>query len=526
MAEHVDVVIAGAGPTGLMLAGDLAARGVRCAVLERRADSSNLTRAFAVHARTLEQLDARGLAEDLLATGTTIDAFRFFGGAIGISLAELPSRFPYILVTPQYQVEEVLRRRAERLGARIVRGSRVVGLDQDAAGVTVRTENVSTDAAGAAGATGAADSTVSAETEYRASYVVGADGVHSAVRELIGVPYPGHAVVKSLMLADVRLADPPADVLTANGVASGFAFIAPFGDGFHRVFAWNRNHQVDDSEPVELDEVREVVRQAFGTDFGMGEARFLSRFHSDERQAPTYRVGRVLLAGDAAHCHSPAGGQGMNTGLQDAVNLGWKLAAVVQGAAAPDLLDSYQAERHPVGRLVLRSSGALVRLALVKPHLGRSLRDALAGTALRVPGIANKTAGVITGIGIDYGRPRGAHPLVGKRAADLPLTPSTVSAQPTGADPNTNTPNTGNTATRLYEALRANRFVLVSREPGTAYRPLAGSDETSALEYVVSPEAPAALILVRPDGYIAWASDSATASAVSSVPAVPVALAS
>jgi 2-polyprenyl-6-methoxyphenol hydroxylase-like FAD-dependent oxidoreductase len=510
MAERVDVVIVGAGPAGLLLAGDLAARGVTCTVLERRADTSNLTRAFTVHARTLEQFDARGLAEELLATGTRVDEFNFFGGSVGITLSELPSRFPFILVTPQYHVEEALLRRAERFGARIVRGSRVVGLMQDADGVTVRTEDPSPDMPGAE--TAAAPG----ETEYRAAYAVGADGVHSAVRELIGVPFPGRAVIKSLILADVRLADPPADALTLNGVASGFAFIAPFGDGFYRIFAWNRNNQVAETEPVDLDEVREVVRQVFGTDFGMGEARFLSRFHSDERQAPTYRVGRVLLAGDAAHCHSPAGGQGMNTGLQDAANLGWKLAAVVQGTASPDLLDTYQAERHPVGKLVLRSSGALVRLALIGPHLGRSVRDAFARAALRVPGIARKATGVITGIGIDYARPHGAHPLVGKRAADLPLTPV----------PAEQGDGTSNPATRLYEALRANRFVLVSREPGTAGRPPAESGATPDLDYVVSPDAPAAQVLVRPDGYIAWASDSATASATSPVPPVPVAVAS
>jgi 2-polyprenyl-6-methoxyphenol hydroxylase-like FAD-dependent oxidoreductase len=503
MAERVDVVIAGAGPTGLMLAGDLAARGVSCTVLERRADTSNLTRAFAVHARTLEQFDARGLAEELLATGSTVDRFNFFGGSVGVTLAELPSRFPFLLVTPQYNVEDVLRRRAERLGARIVLGSRVAGLEQDADGVTVRADT----------SIPSSDTTAApapAATEYRASYVIGADGVHSAVRELIGVAYPGHAVVRSLILADVRLADPPGDALTLDGAASGFAFIAPFGDGFHRVFAWNRNHQVDDGAPVDPDEVRELLRQVFGTDFGMGEVRFLSRFHSDERQAPTYRVGRVLLAGDAAHCHSPAGGQGMNTGLQDAANLGWKLAAVVQGAASPDLLDSYEAERHPVGKLVLRSSGALVRLALVGPHLGRAVRDTFAGAALRVPAVARKATGVITGIGIDYARPHGAHPLVGKRVADLPLTPD----------------GTSKSATRLYEALRTNRFVLVSRDAGTVGRPSAESGTTPDLDYVVSPEAPAALVLVRPDGYIAWASDSATASATSSVPSIPVAVAS
>jgi 2-polyprenyl-6-methoxyphenol hydroxylase-like FAD-dependent oxidoreductase len=499
MAERTDVVIVGAGPTGLMLAGDLAARGVSCTVLERRPDTTDLTRAFAVHARTLEQFDARGLADELVATGTRVDSLEFFGGKVSVTLSELPTRFPFLLVTGQGQVEEVLRRRAERLGARIVLGSRVVGLEQDADGVTVRTENSSSDEAGAAPA--------SAETEYRATYAVGADGVRSSVRDLIGVPFPGQAIVKSMILVDVPLANPPADKLMLNGVAAGFALIAPFGDGYYRVLAWNRKNQVDDTEPVDVEEVRQLVQAAFGTDFGMGEARFKCRFHSDERQAPTYRVGRVLLAGDAAHCHSPAGGQGMNAGLQDAANLGWKLAAVVKGSASADLLDTYEAERFPVGKLVLRISGMLVRMSRVKPPVGRFMRNLVAGRALRVPKIRQRGMGMISAIGIGYARPDGAHKLVGKRVGDLPLT------------------GTSDSATRLYEALRTNRFVLVSRDAGTAGGPPAESGTTPDLDYVVSPEAPAAQVLVRPDGYIAWASDSATASATSSVPSVPVAVA-
>jgi hypothetical protein len=261
------------------------------------------------------------------------------------------------------------------------------------------------------------------------------------------------------------------------------------------VFAFDRAKQVDDSEPVDLEEVRAVMRYAFGTDFAMGESRWVSRFHSDERQVPRYRVGRVFLAGDAAHCHSPAGGQGMNTGLQDAANLGWKLAAAVQGWAPRGLLDSYNDERHPVGKMVLRSSGALVRMALVKPYLARMARVVVGGAALRIPAVNHRAAGTVTGIGISYGRPHGAHRSVGTRADDVELT---------GA---------GESATRLYEALRTGAFVLVGRE---AEAPVPLDAWKSRVEYATAAtdaHTPAALALVRPDGYIAWASDEGDSTA-------------
>jgi 2-polyprenyl-6-methoxyphenol hydroxylase-like FAD-dependent oxidoreductase len=269
-SHDVDVVVVGAGPTGLLLAGDLAEAGVRVALLERRAEESNLARAFAVHARTMEQLQIRGVAAELAATGTTLRELVLYGRAT-IDLSRLPGRFPSLLITPQSRTEEVLTRRLDRLGVPIRGGAEVTGLTQDATGVDVRVRRVD-----------------GSECGYRAAYAVGADGVRSTVRRALGVPYPGRSVVRSLMLADVRLADRPADVLTVNGVGDAFAFVAPFGDGWYRVFAWNRRHQVADTEPVELSEVRVATRRALDTDFGMHDPRFLSRFHrTSGRSRPT-----------------------------------------------------------------------------------------------------------------------------------------------------------------------------------------------------------------------------------------------
>lgn len=447
-----DVIVVGAGPTGLLLAGDLAEAGVDVTVIERRdGDVPNISRAMGVHARTMELLDTRGLADDLLATGAArVSDLRLFGG-VEVDLSELPSRFPYLLITAQYNVERLLLERAVAAGVRFVYNTEVVGLRQDSSGVDVESR----------GQDGAV-------ITHRADYVVGADGVHSSVRHALGLPFPGRSVLKSIMLADVRLTTEPARAVTVNGVGDCFAFIAPFGDGWYRVFAWDRRNQAPDTAPVTLDEIADVTRRALGVDFGLREARWMSRFHSDERQAPQYRVGRIFLAGDAAHCHSPAGGQGMNTGMQDAANLAWKLAAVLRGAPA-SLLDTYEAERHPVGREVLRSSGAIIRLAMIKSALGRAMRGLVGGTLLRIPAIARMVAGQLSGIGISYGRE-------GRRAPDVQL-----------AD-----------GTRLYEALRGGRFVLVGE---------AGSAESAASKgfedrvHAVTGDSP---MLVRPDGYLAW----------------------
>ncbi|MDH6450239.1 MULTISPECIES: FAD-dependent monooxygenase [unclassified Streptomyces] len=460
------VIVVGSGPTGLLLAGDLATAGVPVTVVEKRPHGiSNLSRAFVLHARTLEQLDSRGLADGLEALGQRLDKLRLFG-SLTIDLADLPSRFNHLLVLPQYEVEKALERRAVEAGVAFRYETEVTGLSQDEDGVTVEVRDPD-------GGT----------RSLRAAYVVGADGMRSAVRDAIGLPFPGRSVIRSVVLADVRLAEQPETLLTVNTVGDAFAFIAPFGDGYHRVIAWNRAHDVPDSAPLDLDEIREVTRLALGRDFGMHDARWMSRFHSDERQAPAYRVGRVFLAGDAAHVHTPAGGQGMNTGLQDAANLSWKLAQVVGGHAAPGLLDTYEAERHPVGRAVLRSSGGIVRLAMAERPWELALRAALTAVLDRVAPARRRMLGRLTGIGYRYPAPRGAHPLTGTRVPDVALA---------GGG-------------RLHESLRGGRFVLITPEPHDDH---ATRKDRLAVERWASERR--TTVLVRPDGYAAWAAEGAT----------------
>jgi hypothetical protein len=355
------------------------------------------------------------------------------------------------------------------LGAHIRYGAEVTGLTQQLDGVEVAVRQD--------GQPG----------PVRAEYVVGADGIHSTVRQALGIPFPGKPVVRSVMLADVLVTQPPPQTLTVNATGDAFALIAPFGDGWYRVIAWDVHNQPPEDTPVSLAEVSDAIRRAIGTDYGMHDPRWLSRFHSDERQVPRYRDGRALLAGDAAHAHSPAGGQGMNTSIQDAVNLGWKLAATVHGWAPDRLLDTYQSERYTVGRRVLRLSGAILRLGLTCPPALVPARNLLLYTATRTPVTARLLAETISGLSISYPAPRGAHPLTGKRVADLPL-----------AD-----------GRRLYEALRGGRFLLASSPGALLAEATSGYDDRVEAVTVARPSGTIALI--RPDAYIAWAGSHAAA---------------
>jgi 2-polyprenyl-6-methoxyphenol hydroxylase-like FAD-dependent oxidoreductase len=463
----VDVVVVGAGPTGLMLACELALNGLSCRVLERRAQQPNVTRAFAVHARTLELLDARGLADELVNRGVPVREVQPVPGAT-LDLRELHTRFPMILIAPQSGTEHVLEARAQRLGVEIARGVEVVGLSQDPNGVTL--------------AVAGADSVT-------ARYVVGCDGAHSTIRDLIGVDFVGKQYETHIMLADVRLGAPPDEAMFARANNEGAVIVVPFGDGWFRAIAWDRRREQTALDvPLRLEEMRDAFERIAGTDFDMTEQRWSSRFLSERRQARHYRVGRVFLAGDAAHVHSPLGGQGMNTGIQDAFNLGWKLAAAVHGQAPASLLDSYETERHRVGAQVLTLTDAFNRLVLGRSRLRRALQVAAVRMLLRLPATRGFMAGRMTGLAITYPpTARHSHPWAGRRAPDVECEGG-----------------------RLYELLRHGGFVLIDATASGA--------ATEAVEFSPGivravrtrkhgdPTVPA-VTMVRPDGYVAWACD-------------------
>ena len=461
----VDVVVVGAGPAGLTAAGDLARCGRSVVVLERWPEMSASSRAFATMARTLEVLDARGLADDILARAHKASGVSIFAGA-RIDLTHLSSVYPFVAVTPQTNVDSALAEYAAMQDAEIRRGFEVVALVQDPDGVTI-TARPKDD-----------DDPLHART-WRAAYVVGADGAHSTVRDLLGAKFPGKTILSSLVLADVKLADgPTCGELTLGSTREVIGFLAPYDrsdtDGaWYRAMVWDRNHQVPDSEPATPDEVIDVLARAMGRDVGVREVGWLSRFHCDERQVAQYRYGRVFLAGDAAHVHSPMGGQGMNTGIQDAANLAWKLDAVLGGA--PDaVLDTYQSERHPIGKRVLRQSGMMARGVTLHPRIARAIRNLLAPRLLRRPRVRDAVAGSFSGTELHYRHRRGEHRLVGTRATEIPLREG-----------------------RLTHLLRHPGFVLICEHGETPF------DIPGVVEAERTDAGPA--VLVRPDGYIAWA---------------------
>ncbi|MEU0468732.1 FAD-dependent monooxygenase [Amycolatopsis sp. NPDC006131] len=455
-----NVVIAGGGPTGLMLACELRLAGVDVTVLDRLPGRSGESRAGGLHARTLEVLDQRGVADRFLAAGRPMQVGHFSG--LWLDFSRLPTRYPFLLNLLQADVERLLEQWAAELGVRVRWSSEVTGFRQDATGVEV---------ALADGVT------------IEAAYLVGCDGGRSAVRKLAGIGFPGTPATLTALLGDVELTDPPGEPVFMRRTEHGDFSVLGLQPGWYRVMTTRYDRVAGRDEPVTFEQLRESLIEIAGTDFGMHSPRWISRYGDAARQAEQYRRGRVLLAGDAAHIHFPAGGQGLNTGVQDAVNLGWKLAAVVRGHAPEALLDTYHAERHPVGERLLHNTRAQTALSRPGAHVD-ALREVFAGQ-IAIEEVNSALAGMITALDVRY--PLGdGDPLLGLRMPDLDLV-------------------TEHGATRLFTLLHAGRAVLLDLagdpEPAAAAR-----DWDDRLDVVVAkgPSGFPPAVLIRPDGHVAW----------------------
>jgi 2-polyprenyl-6-methoxyphenol hydroxylase-like FAD-dependent oxidoreductase len=477
-ASHA-VIIAGGGPTGLMLAGELALAGVDVAIVERRSDQQLAgARAGGLHARTIEILDQRGIADRFLAEGQIAQVAGFAG--VKFDIGDFPTRHPYGLGLWQNHIERILAGWVDELRVPVYRGREVTGFVQDDGGVDVA---------------------LSDGQSLRADYLVGCDGGRSTVRKAAGIEFPGSDPTMSALIAEVEMAEAPElgvrhDARGMHGLGRVEYEIRDgevvFKDsGTVRVMITEANVRTD--EPT-LRDVSEGLVSIYGTDFGVHSPTWISRFTDTTRQAATYRKGRVLLAGDAAHVHSPVGGQGLNTGVQDAVNLGWKLAQVVKRISPDSLLDSYHAERHPVGARVLRNTMAQVAL-LRADDRNKAARDVVAGL-LDFDQPRRALAAEMSGLGVRYDFGEG-HPLLGRRMPDLELV-------------------TDEGPRRAYTLLHDARSLLLNLDVRDAVDIAPWSDrvrrvdasyggawELPAIGTVTAPKA----VLVRPDGHVAWVGD-------------------
>jgi len=479
MAEHA-VVIAGAGPTGLMLAGELALGGVDVGVVEQRA-SQDLpgSRAGGLHSRTIEVLDQRGIADRFLSEGQVAQVAGFAG--VSLDISDFPTRHPYGLGLWQNHIERILAGWVGELAVTIYRRRQVTGFAQGDSGVDVE---------------------LSDGQSLRAEYLVGCDGGRSLVRKAAGIEFPGWDPTTSSLLAEVEMAEEPELGMRRNafGIHSLGKVEYEIRDG-EVVYTDGGTVRVMVTEPdvgptsePTLRQLSEGLIAVYGTDYGIHSPTWITRFTDMTRQAAAYRQGRILLAGDAAHVHSPVGGQGLNTGVQDAVNLGWKLAQVVQRTAPESLLDTYHAERHPVAARVLRNTMAQVALMRADDRI-EALRDTVSDL-LSMDEPRRRFAAMMSGLDIQYDLGEG-HPLLGRRMPDLDLV-------------------TANGPLRVFALLHDARPVLLNLgEPGGLdITPWADRAQLIDAKYVGDWELPAlgqvaapAAVLIRPDGYVAWVGD-------------------
>ncbi|MGC5379957.1 rifampin monooxygenase [Micromonospora sp. DT68] len=456
----IDVIIAGGGPTGLMLASELRLHDVRVLVLEKDEEPTRYVRALGLHARSLEVLDQRGLLERFLALGRQFPVGGFFAAITKPSPGRLDTSHPYVLGIPQPVTDRLLAEHAVEVGVEVRRGCEVVGLRQDEHGVTVEL------------ADGA---------QVRSRYLVGCDGGRSTVRRLLGVGFPGEPSRVETLLGEMEVGVPPETVasVVAEVRKTQLRFgLGPVGEGAYRVVVPAEGLAENRSAPPTLDEVKRQLRAVAGTDFGVHSPRWLSRFGDGTRLVERYRTGRVLLAGDAAHIHPPTGGQGLNLGIQDAFNLGWKLAAEINGWAPDGLLDSYHAERHPVAADVLDNTRAQMELLSTEPG-AQAVRRLLA-ELMDFEDVNRHLIEKVTAIGVHYDFGAG-HELLGRHLRDVRLKGG-----------------------RLYELMHGGRGLLLDQ---TGRLSAAGWADRVDHVVDVSDEVDAPAVLLRPDGHVAWAGD-------------------
>jgi 3-(3-hydroxy-phenyl)propionate hydroxylase len=468
MIEHA-VVIVGGGPTGLMLAGELALAKIDIAIVERRA-SQDLTglRAGGLHSRTIEVLDQRGIADRFLSEGQVAQVAGF--AWIPLDISDFPTRHDYGLALWQNRIECILAGWVSELAVPIYRGREVTGIAQDDTGVDVE---------------------VSDGRSLRAEYLVGCDGGRSVVRKAAGIEFPGWDPSTSNLIAEVEMGEEPEWGLRRDD--KGIHGLGKLEDGERMRVMVTEQHLGQTGEPT-LRELSEALIAVYGTDYGIHSPTWISRFTDMARQAAAYCKGRVLLAGDAAHVHYPAGGQGLNIGVQDAVNLGWKLAQVVNGTSPESLLDTYHAERHPVGARVLQNTMGQVALLRTDDRTN-ALRETMS-ELLSMDEPRRRLAAEMSGLDVYYDLGEG-HPLLGRRMPDLDL-------------PTANGPQ------RVFTLLHDVRPVLLNLgEPGGFdITPWADRVRLINAEYVGKWELPVfggvtapPAVLIRPDGYVAWVGD-------------------
>jgi 2-polyprenyl-6-methoxyphenol hydroxylase-like FAD-dependent oxidoreductase len=469
-----EVMVIGAGPTGLTLAAELALAGVDVAVFDRRADQTIAgARAGGLHPRTLELFDQRGIVDRFVSRGQKYPIVLFPGSTL--SIHDLPSRHNYWLALWQEEIERILAGWAAELEVRTVRGVDVVDVSQGAFGVIA---------------------TLADGRVHRAKYLVGCDGGRSLVRKKAAIEFPGWDPSISYLIAEAEMTSEPAWGVRHG--AMGTHAIGKLDDG-KRVRAVLVEDRLRQSETPDVEDLRAALRSAYGTDFGVQHVAWLSRFTDGARQAASYRNQRILLAGDAAHVHSPVGGQGLNLGVQDAMNLGWKLAQVVKGISAPSLLDTYQAERHPVTARVLRTTLAITALSRGDERTG-ALRETLS-ELMRLDSSRHWFAAMQSGLDACFENDK-RHPQLGRRMPDLDIV-------------------VGSESRRVFSLLHAAKPVLLNLgEPGRVDLG-AWSDRVTRADGrftgtwtlpALGPVPPPAAVLIRPDGQVAWVEDSSEES--------------